>query len=208
MDDTGFLLDLPDPLASGIFSSSGGILAPANGSNGLFVLAAPHAASAAMLALAARLAHRYPFLRVIDGGNRFNAYLVAQELRRLGESQIYTSLKRIRVQRAFTCYQVTTLLDDIALQGPPHPPTLVFDLLDTFFDESVPLDERRQLAGHCVQRLRQLAEHAPVLASLRPLPPEKPDPTGLFEIVQKAADTLWLYQPPAPPLQHRLFPQE
>jgi len=231
----------------------------------LLVILGPYAAAQAMLTLAAHLARSGP-LQVLDGGNRFNAYIVARQLRRLStfdkasnSPDLRSCLDRIRVARAFTCYQMAALIDQ-ACPGSswPHqdeasaklssPPTLVIDLLDTFYDESAPLAERRRLAEHCMQRLRQgpasagqstlapqglappylrdpappvlrdpappvLRDPAPpvsrgpvpaqpgpvVVVSLRPPPPGKPDPTGLQELVQAAADTVLIQDgSPAP----------
>lgn len=154
-----------------------------------------------MLALAARIALHNP-LRVLDGGNRFNAYVVAQELRRLRRRNPAEALARIRVARAFTCHQVLALLT----ATPPEPvPTLAIDILDTFYDESVPLDERLQLARQTAARLRLLSRHAAVIVSVRPPPPPHIDPTGLLDVLQDAADTAWMLELPAPQEQPRLF---
>ncbi|OGO28422.1 MAG: hypothetical protein A2Z16_09220 [Chloroflexi bacterium RBG_16_54_18] len=216
----------------------------------LLVILGPYAAAQAMLTLAAHLALGGP-LQVLDGGNRFNAYIVARQLRRLStfdearnSPDLRSCLDRIRVARAFTCYQMAALIDqacpdlswrsqDEARAALNGSPTLVIDLLDTFYDESAPLAERRRLAEHCMQRLRQstlapqgpgvaraqpgpvpsnLREPAPaqlepappylrgpvVVVSLRPPPPGKPDPTGLQEMVQAAADTVLIQEGPAP----------
>lgn len=165
------------------------------------VLVAPHAAAQTMINLAAHLALRGP-LRVLDGGNRFNAFLAARYLRSTGAPDLELTLEKIQVARAFTCYQMTVMLE----QTPPDPlPTLVIDLLDTFYDESAPLPERRRLAYRCAQRLKVLGKHAPVLVSLRPLPPGQADPTGLQSIIQKTADLLWQQELPQPPAPLKLF---
>ena len=156
----------------------------------LLVLLAPHAASQAMLAFATHLARRGP-LRILDGGNRFNAYTVARALRRAGAGDLTQALGRIQVARAFTCYQMATLLE--------HTPsgtlsTLVIDLLDTFYDQNVPRAERRRLLDECVAHLHRLSQRAAVVASLRPPRPPQVDPTGLQEIVQAAADQVWFQE--------------
>ena len=74
------------------------------------VLVGPHAASTAMLTFAARLAVHAP-LRVLDGGNQFNAREVARLLRSQNAPDVYAALERIRVARAFTCYQMLALLE-------------------------------------------------------------------------------------------------
>ena len=154
------------------------------------VLIGPHAASQAMLTFAARLAVHSP-LRVLDGGNRFDARKVARLLRNLNAPDLYAALGRIRISRAFTCYQMLALLE----QTPSGlSPTLVIDLLDTFYDESAPLEERHRLIQRCLAHLRSLSRHAPVAVSLRPPPPSQTDPTGLLDIVQQAADSLWFQE--------------
>ncbi len=154
----------------------------------LIILAAPFAGSRAMLEIAARLAAHTP-LRVLDGGNRFNAREVARLLRHLNAPDLYQALSGIQVRRAFTCYQMTALLEDTPSSGQP---SLIIDLLDTFYDESAPLPERRRLIERCMQQLRSLSSLAPTVASVRPPQPGHADPTGLLEIVQNAGDLLWL----------------
>ncbi len=156
---------------------------------GLLVLVAPYAGRENMLVIAARLALRGP-LRVLDGGNRFNAYVVARMLRYLGADRLPQSLAQIQVARAFTCYQMVKLLEQTP---PPSLPLLVIDLLDTFYDESASLDERRRLGQYCATRLRSLGQQAPVVVSLRPPRPPLTDPTGLLEIIQGAADQVWFH---------------
>lgn len=207
MDET--LLDL---IAGESWRSTGQALALPPGRPLLLVILGPYAAAQAMLTLAAHLARRGP-LQVLDGGNRFNAYIVARQLRRLSSSSAAGSrpdlrqcLDRIRVARAFTCYQMGALIDQTSLVGSP---TLVIDLLDTFYDESAPLEERRRLTEHCMRRLRQgqqagaAAVPPPVrepvvVVSLRPPPPGQADPTGLQELVQAAADRVLIQQDSAP----------
>jgi hypothetical protein len=165
------------------------------------VLVAPHAAAQTMITLAAHLALRGP-LRLLDGCNRFNAFLAARCLRSIGAPNLEETLKNIHMARAFTCYQMTVMLE----QTPPGPlPTLIIDLLDTFYDESAPLPERRRLAQRCAQRLKVLGKHAPVVVSLRPPPPDQADPTGLQTIIQKAANLLWQQTVPQPPPPLKLF---
>jgi hypothetical protein len=157
----------------------------------LLVLIGPFAAGGAMLSLAAQLAVYAP-LHVLDGGNRFNAREVARFLRQRNAPSISDTLERIRVARAFTCYQMLALLED---KFPwPHP-TLVVDLLDTFYDESASLAERRRLLKNCIACLEERKQWAPVAVSVRPPKPGQTDPTGLLEIVKQAADTLWFQNP-------------
>jgi hypothetical protein len=104
------------------------------------------------------------------------------------------------VARAFTCYQVTTLLEDT----PADPsPTLALDLLATFYDESVPLGERRRLLQKNVAELLRLSRQGRVLASVSPPPPEARGSTVLYETLVDSADRLsqWELPQPAPILR-------
>jgi hypothetical protein len=151
---------------------------------GFLVLVAPHAGRENMLVIAARLALRGP-LRVLDGGNRFNAYLVARMLRYLGTDDLTQSLRQIQIARAFTCYQMVKLLEETPVQGFP---LLVIDLLDTF----------------------NIGQQATVVVSLRPPRPPLADPTGLLETIQEAADQVWFQAEPdcTEYIQAELLPAE
>ena len=132
----------------------------------LLLVIAPHAARPLMLELAARAALGSP-LRVLDGGNQFNVYPVAQELRR-HTADLRAALQRIHVARAFTCYQMAALLEQ---SSPQAQPTLVLDLLATFYDEDVRVEEASQLLKGCLVDLLRLAQAGPLLVSAKP-PPE------------------------------------
>jgi hypothetical protein len=108
-------------------------LFPSQLSNQIILVMGEHAASNWMWELSAWLALQGN-LRVLDAGNRFNAYPVAQAIRRQQQNPRVV-LERIRLSRAFTCYQVDVLLEE--WQPLPYP-TLVFDLLSTFYDERQP----------------------------------------------------------------------
>ena len=124
------------------------------------------------------------------------------------ESAVNQALEHIQVARAFTCYQMTALLEDAKTDPLP---TLVIDLLDTFYDEilgmqhAALLEERRRLAKRCATHLRRLSQRAPVVVSLRPPPPPEPDPGGLIELIKEAADLVWFQELPAPPPVLQLF---
>jgi hypothetical protein len=97
--------------------------------------------------------------------------------------QLEAALNRITVARAFTCYQMVTLLQETAVSPAP---TLVLDLLATFGDESI--DLRMKACGCCAWRLVQLqrlCRLAPVVVSLQPL--HQPERAMLTELVMNAA---------------------
>lgn len=158
--------------------------------NQLFLVIAPHAARSQMFDLTATLALCGP-VRIIDAGNQCNVYPIAQRIRR-ATADLETVLKRIWLQRAFTCYQVAALLAEPA---PPYlqsaSATLLFDLLGTFYDQDVKLSEATTLLRGCLQQLRRMAEHAPVLISTRPPPPACAERVLLLQMVREAVSARW-----------------
>ena len=175
----------------------------------LWVVSAPHNAIRLLLDLAARLALESP-VRVLDGGNCFNVYTVAQDLRR---RTLHTTaaLSRISVARAFTCYQVTTLLESTPESSTP---TLVLDLLATFHDESVSPGERRRLLDRNVTELRRLSRQGSVMVSIhpkglqaskRPGTAQEQAANGLYELLEEAAGQVWHLDPETPAPVLRLF---
>lgn len=170
----------------------------------IWLVLARHAARQPMLDLAARLAQRGA-LRVLDGGNGFNAYTVARSLGQwAGESgrELRDALRRISIARAFTCYQVLTLLSETP--AAPHP-TLVLDLLSTFYDEDVRLDESQRLLESCVGHLRRLSRLAPVVVSARPQASGQPvqDRSCLVQLLETAAHQV-MYEASDPPGDQQL----
>ncbi len=118
--------------------------------------------------LAARLARQGP-VQALDCGNCFKAYSLArylylQNLPGKGPA-VSNLLERVRVARAFTCYQVLTLLSETS--GGEFP-ILALDLLATFYDENVPELERQRLLKTSLVHLQRLCQRAPVIVSIQP----------------------------------------
>lgn len=149
----------------------------------LAVVYAPGAARETISRLTAALALRGQ-VTVLDGGNRFQSYRVAQMLRKK-TPLVESAAKNIFIRRAFTCYQVLALLE-----GTPalRQPCLVLDLLATFYDEHVSEREARRLLAACLRELERLCRGAPVVVSLSP--PLVPERTFLVEMVCIRADRL------------------
>jgi len=163
-------------------------------SNRLMVLTAPHAASVLMLELSARLSAAGE-LRVLDGGNRFNVYPVARAVRR-HTADLAASLGRIRLSRAFTCYQVAALLAETPADGLP---TLVIDLLAAFYDDNVRLSESQRLLAGCIFHLKRISQFAPVVVSAKPPAPLCAEKGVLADALQAAAGGYWQLETlPAP----------
>jgi hypothetical protein len=167
----------------------------------VLILAKPAVSSQLVTAFTARLALAGPVC-VLDGGNCFAAYPLAREVRRCNAKEpIDEILGRIKVARAFTCYQMIALL----AQTPEQPtPTLALELLTTFLDESVPLIERRYLLQHAVEHLVRISHQAPVAITNAPLTADQPG--DLLLTLMDACDQIIHYEnPPPPAIQLPLF---
>lgn len=132
---------------------------------GLYVVSDRHAASDPLLQLGAHLSLS-GIVRVLDCGNRADMYLIARTLRPLTADPV-SAMRNIRLSRAFTCYQVETLLSRCdALE---QVPVLVLDFLSTFTDESVSDDEVQRLFHDSVAHLRRLSGRNIVMVGVKPL---------------------------------------
>lgn len=156
----------------------------------------PRAERMQMLELSAILA-LCGTVRVLDGGNSYNALYVARYIRR-HTVHLTETLNRISVARAFTCYQMVTLLQETVVSPAP---TLVLDLLTTFSDESIDLGESVRLLRLAIVQLQRLYRLAPVVVSIGPLAQATPctthqsDRTILTELVMNAATHHFVREP-------------
>jgi len=109
---------------------------------------------------------------VVDAANRFDPYGLVREARARGLAPRET-LSRVRVARAFTCHQLVRLLAEIL---PPalEPGCLVLLLgpVSLFYDEQVPLPERRRLFQELTGLLSRIKPQAALLL-LQPLLPRE-----------------------------------
>lgn len=149
----------------------------------LLVVCATSAASETVSHLAAELALHGP-LTILDGGNRFQPYRVAQLLRQKTVN-VNSAARQIFIRRAFTCYQMLALLE-----GTPslRQPYIVLDLLATFYDDHVSAHEVRRLLEACLRQVERLGRFAPVVVALAP--PLIPERAFLVEMVCARADRL------------------
>lgn len=149
----------------------------------------PRARAEKMVELAASVALRGE-VHVLDAGNSFSAFGAARYVRR-STPRSQEVLSRIKVARAFTCYQVLSLLRNTP---DTRHPKIVMDLLSTFRDESVSLEESQRLLEVVVGELYRLRRKAAVAVSIsRPLQPERAGLSdylvGVADRVQREAET-------------------
>lgn len=152
----------------------------------LALIIAPKAAQTFMLDLAGRLSIS-GHVRVLDGGNQFNVYPVARTIRRYSY-QVAEALKNITVARAFTCYQMVAMLEELQITSTP---VLVLDILSTFYDEDVKLIESKRLLHICLANLDRLSKTAPVAVSARPPLAICQERLVLLETLRHATSHYW-----------------
>jgi hypothetical protein len=180
-----------------------------------------HTPTRTLLTAITALAAKGQSLRVFDGGNRFEGYFVARLARRfslrsngndsanngttgIGAIDPHAVLSRIRLSRAFTCFQLAELIENT----PPGPdPLFVLDFLATFYDESVPLRDTERLLLTTISHFKRLAASGPVIVGAREPRSLVKDRWMLLDHLQIAADSAWLMRLPETrePIQPRLI---
>lgn len=117
-------------------------------------------------------------LIVLDCGRQFDSSIVARAAR--GRQEI---VDRIKVQRAFTCYEAVKLTEQLPAG---KTPVVILDFLSTFHDENIKIQSRRFLLERSIGHFQRLG-HGVGLAVGVHLPPDTPDSIHLFERLQSAA---------------------
>ncbi len=102
---------------------------------------------------------------VLDGANRFNPYMASSFARKalISPEEI---LKRIRIARAFTCYQMATLMgeqlpsllkEERTNSKGGKPQVILLGPITTFLDEDVSEREIRPLFERSLQKMEEMA---------------------------------------------------
>ena len=144
------------------------------------------------------LAARGETPRLFDGGNRFDGYFVARLARRL-TPQPRAVLSRMHLSRAFTCFQLAELIENTPTNSSP---LFVLDLLNTFYDESVPPRDVERLLARVIAQFKRLAAVGPVIVGAgEPYHPGTgqslvKERWGLLDQLQAAGDLTWMLRPP------------
>ncbi len=165
----------------------------------LIVLYTSDAARVESMTLIAELGLRGA-VTILDGGNRYRPYQVAMLLRRK-TVDISTVAKRLFSRRAFTCYEMNTLLGSTPSLQQPY---IILDLLNTFYDDHVPAHEASRLLDSCLKQIERLLSLAPVVVTLAP--PQVAERAFLLEQVCRKADEVLIKEAPVcQPTQPSLF---
>ena len=116
---------------------------------------------------------------VLDGANRFDPYVVSSFAKKASIPP-ESLLKRIRIARAFTCYQMATLVEEklVALLrqeeaiSQMHKPWVVLlGPITTFLDEDVPERESRLLFERMLRKMEEMAMEGVSFYLFQPNPP-------------------------------------
>jgi hypothetical protein len=99
---------------------------------------------------------------IFDAGNCFDPYQIIRQIRRQ-TPLVKSILERIQVARAFTCFQVVSLLEQTQIS---EGSVFILRLLTTFADEMVPLKDRLRLLSQVDDQIKRLSYCAPVTVSI------------------------------------------
>ncbi len=118
-----------------------------------------------IIELIAALALRGP-LHLVAGSEWLPAYGLTNAIRQ-STVEVKRALERVRLARAFTCYQ---LLDLLAEARPDKDPLLVLNLLDNFYSPDIPLPVRLRVLSQCNGHLQRLSIYKPVAILIQETP--------------------------------------
>jgi len=101
----------------------------------------------------------------IDGSNTFRLYKVSRiaELHQLNPRQV---LERIQIARAFTAYQMASLIMDkleAAVNRTGAKLVVISDIAELFLDEDLPDEEAKAIFSHVIQHLSTFAKQKQVV---------------------------------------------
>ena len=110
------------------------------------------------LTMASAAIARGASIAVVDGGNRFDAHLIARFARehRIDPSQL---LSRIFISRGFTCYQMEQAITGrlpAFLRSRGATTAMIFNPLETFYDQQAPFREVQHILVRVLRSLEQM----------------------------------------------------
>jgi len=130
----------------------------------------------------------------LDGANRFDPLLIARFARRAGkESSVFN--QRIRVARAFTCFQLTELLVRVPrlLRSFPAQVVAVTALPDVYFDEDVREREAAASFQQALEALKMVTRLRVPVAVFSDASSFHTPRQAFFHQLVKSADQVWSF---------------
>ena len=99
---------------------------------------------------------------ILDAGNCFNPYQIVRQIR-MQTPQVKAVLERIQVARAFTCFQVVSLLEQTQVNSGS---IFILRLLTTFADEMIQTKDRMRLLKRVDSQIERLGRRVPLTITL------------------------------------------
>ncbi len=107
---------------------------------------------------------------VVDAANRFDPYALVRQARAHGLAR-EAVLARVKVARAFTSHQLVRLIrEELCRELTPGSLIIILGPVSLFYDEQVPLKERRRLFQEMVGLIAAIKQQAPLLLLQPPIP--------------------------------------
>jgi hypothetical protein len=147
------------------------------------LLVGPREINHTMMDAIAKLAERGK-VRVLDGGNRYNAYKVMH-----AAQDRLSILKRVSVFNAYSYNQVQSILEDC----PSRPvPFVILDLLNNFYDDREDIEERIKVLRATISQIDRLAEEAGGVVSVHPPRIQTPNTLTLIDMLRNATEDTYI----------------
>ena len=136
---------------------------------------------------------------VLDGANRFNPYIVSSFARKILIPP-EDLLHRIRIARAFTCYQMATLMgeklvsllmEENRMVRAQKPLVILLGPLNTFLDEDVPEREVSPLLERSLRKVETLAAEGIPFFLFQSFPSPHSRRAYLMRKLFQFADLVW-----------------
>ncbi|MBN1315748.1 MAG: hypothetical protein JXA42_09780 [Anaerolineales bacterium] len=140
-------------------------------------------------------------VHVIVGGHGLDADAILRAIRSRTPDAVRIR-ERVRVRRAPTAYSMRAALQDTPLT---HEPLIILNFLATFYDPDREHWKSWQALQESINELNRLQQLAPIMATVRPPPDDKPEFVELFRLLQQAAIKEFHFQPATAPQQMTLF---
>lgn len=140
---------------------------------------------------------------LLDGANRFNPYLASSCARKASISP-EELLRRIRIARAFTSYQMATLMaerlpaflrEERGDGEAGRPWVILLGPLTTFLDEDVPEQEADLLFERALKKVGEMAEGGVPFFLFQPSVPSKAKRPSLWKRLSRFSDLIWEIAP-------------
>jgi len=107
--------------------------------------------------LAVLSAHRGDTTYYIDGGHRADPFAMARVMR-VQRKDPRPVLERVHIARAFTAYQMDSLIREALSELPSPPDLLIVSAIDSLFsDPEVDQEEAKGMLQNCIAALKKLA---------------------------------------------------